>query len=170
MLWEEKLSEIAKDALTPGFKIHDLKVSYHNREAKIMIVLDNLNDPYGSPRVEDCETFARLLKLKLIELDEIEDCPQNYAIEVSSPGAEREVKVPDDLERFKKQPMRVAYNKEGKREERILSYIDIQGEQIYWVTADVKKNRKNKTAMKIKKEDYKISIPDVIKVNLHLDF
>ncbi|CAI7810923.1 unnamed protein product [Closterium sp. NIES-53] len=109
---------------------------------------------YGSPMVEDIDSFLR-----------------DFNALVSSPGAERVVKVPDDLIRFKELPMYVHYrlpseadntgDKEankgdlsaggstsavapgGKTSEEILSLLEVDEEErvTVWRVADVRLNR-----------------------------
>jgi ribosome maturation factor RimP len=54
-------------------------------------------DKDGGIGIADCETFSRALDPLLDEADPI---PGSYVFEVSSAGAERELKRPGDFERF----------------------------------------------------------------------
>lgn len=47
--------------------------------------------------LDDCSAVSRLLNVKLDQLDPIEE---NYFLEVTSPGVERELKKPEDFKRF----------------------------------------------------------------------
>ncbi|MDH5716385.1 MAG: hypothetical protein OEZ22_01965 [Spirochaetia bacterium] len=169
MNWEEKIYEAAVSTLVQGFAVYDFNVSYTNGTAKILVSLDKLDDPHGSPNIEDCERFSRLFQLKLSTVSELEDSPLHYTIEVSSPGAEREIKMPEELERFKDLPMKVEYNQEGKRLSYIYSFIKIEKNITYWKIADVKRNRKE-NLLKKNNEEKQISLNDIYKVSLFVDF
>ena len=54
-------------------------------------------DKDGGIGIDDCEAFSRALDPVLDEADPI---PGSYVFEVSSAGAERELKRPSDFERF----------------------------------------------------------------------
>ncbi|KAG8083631.1 hypothetical protein GUJ93_ZPchr0016g2574 [Zizania palustris] len=106
---------------------------------------------YGCPGIEEIESFNKLYKQKLDEIIEGGEIPLDLAVEVSSPGAERLLKVPEDLDRFKDMVMRVQYLVEAddlvpKQIQHndgifLLESVDIQAEQCVWKLADVKENR-----------------------------
>lgn len=54
-------------------------------------------DREGGVSIDDCEAFSRALDPLLDEADPI---PTSYVFEVSSAGADRELKRPSDFERF----------------------------------------------------------------------
>lgn len=68
-------------------------------------------------------------------------------MKVSSPGAERLLKVPDDLVRFKDMPMRVCYieDVESKGTESegffMLDRVELESESCVWKLANVRENR-----------------------------
>lgn len=47
--------------------------------------------------LDDCSALSKFLNVKLDQLDPIEE---NYFLEVTSPGVERELKKPEDFKRF----------------------------------------------------------------------
>lgn len=47
--------------------------------------------------LDDCSAVSKLLNVKLDQIDPIEE---NYFLEVTSPGVERELKKPEDFKRF----------------------------------------------------------------------
>lgn len=84
------------------------------------------------------------------------DCSSNYTwyltkhsftLKVSSPGADRILKVPDDLTRFEDMPMRVSYTENIESNCRevdgvfFLDSIEKDSETCVWKLADVKENR-----------------------------
>ena len=56
-----------------------------------------IDKPDGVVGIDDCEAVSRELDVLLDETDPI---PDSYVFEVSSAGAERELKRPSDFERF----------------------------------------------------------------------
>ena len=61
-------------------------------------------DKDGGVSINDCEALSRVLDPILDEADPI---PESYVFEVSSAGAERELKRPSDFERFMGSPVEV---------------------------------------------------------------
>ncbi len=61
-------------------------------------------DKEGGVGIDDCEALSRILDPMLDEADPI---PDSYVFEVSSAGAERELKRPSDFERFLGSPVEV---------------------------------------------------------------
>ncbi|KIY99383.1 hypothetical protein MNEG_8577 [Monoraphidium neglectum] len=76
---------------------------------RLDVRLDKLTDKYGSPELADIETFSRRLAARLEELLGAEEAGE-IVLEVSSPGAERELLLPGDLARFGGLPLRVEYD------------------------------------------------------------
>ncbi|KAL6880201.1 hypothetical protein ACP4OV_011766 [Aristida adscensionis] len=118
----------------------------------VYVRLDKLTDRYGCPDIEEIESFNRLYKQKLDEIIERGEIPLDLAVEVSSPGAERLLKVPEDLDRFKDMAMRVQYIVEGDNDTVLkqdllkdgiflLESVDVQAKHCVWKLADVKENR-----------------------------
>lgn len=116
-----------------GIELYSFKTIPSSK--RLDIRLDKTGDRYGSPSLEDVEVFSRdfgtRLEAELVRLsprpiggipsptDSLGpaacSCPQGekeageIEIEVSSPGAERLLRVPEDLDRFRELPMRVEY-------------------------------------------------------------
>ena len=69
----------------------------------------------GLVDINDCEAVSRELDVLLDEADPI---PDSYVFEVSSAGAERELKRPSDFERFMGSPItvRLYKNRDGRKE------------------------------------------------------
>ncbi|KAL8114254.1 hypothetical protein AgCh_021197 [Apium graveolens] len=89
-------------------------------------------------------TPRRYIYVRLDKLPNKYGCPE---IEVSSPGAERLLKVPDDLQRFQDMPMKVSYVDDvdakfpGKTMIFYLDVIETESGNCVWRLADVKENR-----------------------------
>lgn len=166
------MREAGKDCLSPGFEIFDMSFAYSHAGVKIQVSLDKKSDPYGSPNVEDCERFMKLLRLKFDAYDAAGEMPANYSIEVSSPGAEREIRFPDELERFKALPLKVLHTGENdKSRQDILNYQGIDGDISTWKLADVKFNRKSGIITKKNKDEIRqIENARIRRVSLYLDW
>lgn len=170
--WEPRARQLAEQSLMHGFSIYDFSVSYSKNETHIKVYLDKLNDEYGSPKVEDCEQFSTLYSMKLDALEGNGEIPSNYSLEVSSPGAERELKLPQELDRFKQLPMKVFFmNENEKPDHRILNYVSMNETISKWRIADVKANRKAGliSAKKTKPAELNIPVDQLNKVQLFVD-
>ncbi|KAK8448846.1 hypothetical protein SEVIR_7G112200v4 [Setaria viridis] len=105
---------------------------------------------YGSPTIDDIEAYTIAYRAKLDDAESAGKIPQNISLEVSSPGVERVVRVPEELERFKERTMYVRYTttsdeaaatpQEGDGVLRLISY-DMELRECTWGIADVKINR-----------------------------
>uniref|UniRef100_A0A453BMD4 DUF7912 domain-containing protein n=1 Tax=Aegilops tauschii subsp. strangulata TaxID=200361 RepID=A0A453BMD4_AEGTS len=145
----------------------------------VYVRLDKLTNRYGCPGIEEIENFNRLYKQKLDEIIERGEIPLDLALEISSPGAERLLKVPGDLDRFKDMAMRVQYHAEGDglisdQMDGIfmLESVDIQAEHCVWKLADVNENRAGKgRPLNRKQKDWRLqtSFDAVMKATLYLD-
>ncbi|KAF7008586.1 hypothetical protein CFC21_023310 [Triticum aestivum] len=145
----------------------------------VYVRLDKLTNRYGCPGIEEIENFNRLYKQKLDEIIERGEIPLDLALEISSPGAERLLKVPGDLDRFKDMAMRVQYHAEGDglisdQMDGIfmLESVDIQAEHCVWKLADVSENRAGKgRPLNRKQKDWRLqtSFDAVMKATLYLD-
>lgn len=113
----------------------------------IYVRLDKLPSKYGCPDIEVIESYNREYKKRLDEAGQEGELPEDLAIEVSSPGAERLLKVPDDLQRFQDMPMRVSYIEDvdtqcpEKTGIFYLDAIETESRSCVWRLADVKVNR-----------------------------
>jgi len=90
-----------------------------------------------------------------------------FVLKVSSPGAERILKVPDDLGRFKDMPMRVCYiegecNHPEKDGVFFLDSMEIESGNCVWKLADVKENRDPQSKGRLlsrKMRDWRLNLP-----------
>ncbi|TXG53342.1 hypothetical protein EZV62_022511 [Acer yangbiense] len=103
----------------------------------------------GSPSIEDIEAFTASYRAKLEEAEIVKSITENISVEVSSPGVERVVRIPQELDRFKDRAMYVKYVSElataGSSTEsdgvfKIISF-DTQTKCCTWGLADVRINR-----------------------------
>lgn len=89
-------------------------------------------------------------------------------LKVSTPGAERIVKVPEDLDRFKDMPMRVCYvddvdaNGMEKNGVFLLDSVILDSENCVWKLANVKENRdplSKGRPLSRKRKDWRLNLP-----------
>jgi len=142
---------------------------------RIMISVDDLDDQYGSPNLDDLIAVSR----KLNELVESKGFPDDVAIEVASPGAERKLTIPEDLSRFRELKMKVTYNDDEndnpENETMILNVEDFEEENglVVFRLADVQENRPPKKGMPMskKKKEWrkKVKYVDITSANLYID-
>ncbi|KAK6251950.1 hypothetical protein QUC31_013670 [Theobroma cacao] len=134
----------------------------------IYVRLDKLSNEYGCPSMEELESYSQEYKKRLDEAGERREIPDDLALEVSSPGAERILKVPDDLDRFKDMAMRVCYIEDGesncaeKSGVFILDSIETEQENCIWKLADVKENRDPNSKgrpFSRKQRDWRLKLP-----------
>ncbi|KAE8673254.1 Kinase superfamily protein, putative isoform 1 [Hibiscus syriacus] len=143
--WGESVLSIAHDVLklfSDDFKLYAFKTS---PRGFIYVRLDKLSHEYGCPSLEELQTYSQEYKKRLDEAGERREIPDDLGLEVSSPGAERLLKVPDDLDRFKHMTMRVCYieDTESNHTEKSGVFLldSIEQEVCVWKLADVKENR-----------------------------
>ncbi|PHT33674.1 hypothetical protein CQW23_25474 [Capsicum baccatum] len=179
--WGEQALSIARDVLLSfgdDMELYAFKTSPHGY---IYVRLDKLPNEYGSLSMEEMEEFSRQYKKRLDEAGALGKIPDDLALEVSSPGAERLLKVPGDLSRFKHRPMRVSYieevNSRSVEKDGIffMESIDAESGSCVWKLADVKENRDPAAKgrpLSRKKKDWRLTLPYAMvkKVTLYLDY
>ncbi|KAJ9549002.1 hypothetical protein OSB04_021545 [Centaurea solstitialis] len=179
--WGEKVLSIARDVL-PQFgddiEIFSFKTS---PRGYIYVRLDRLCNEYGCPNMEDIQSYSHEYKKRLDEAGAVGDIPADLALEVSSPGADRLLRIPNDLERFKEMAMRVVYVERGDRghveKEGVffLESMEAEAGRCIWRLADVKENRdpsaKGRPFTR-KQKDWRLELPFemIQQVTLYLDY
>ncbi|KAL6962362.1 hypothetical protein U1Q18_037319 [Sarracenia purpurea var. burkii] len=115
----------------------------------IRVRIEKLSNKSGSPSMADIEAFSLAYRKRLDEAELSGSIPENVSLEVSSPGVERVVQVPQELDRFKDRPMYVKYvnqvagtssSIENDGVFRLVSF-DTETNCCIWGLADVKVNR-----------------------------
>ncbi|TKW30484.1 hypothetical protein SEVIR_2G040800v4 [Setaria viridis] len=184
--WGERALAAAQEVLAGHFGDDVAMFAFKlSPKGYVYVRLDKLTNIYGCPDIEEIESFNRLYKQKLDEIIERGEIPLDLALEVSSPGAERLLKVPGDLDRFKDMAMRVQYLAEGDNDLVskqnllkdgifLLELVDTQAEHCIWKLADVKENRAEAgkgRPLNRKQKDWRLqtSFTSVKKVTLYLD-
>ncbi|KAL3694876.1 hypothetical protein R1sor_008527 [Riccia sorocarpa] len=174
--WGKKafeLAEVTVKEMGTDFTIYAFKTS---PDGQIRVRLDKMSEQYGSPTMKEIEDF--IVKYRAI-LDSCEVIPDNISVEVSSPGAERMVKIPGELERFKQLPMYVQYYEDESRKVEKdgvleLDSLDSGSGMTVWKLANVKLNRElsgKGRPLNSKQRKWRAQVPaDSLKlVRLYLD-
>ncbi|GMI87451.1 hypothetical protein HRI_002414400 [Hibiscus trionum] len=164
--WGESVLSIAHDVLklfSDDFKLYAFKTS---PRGYIYVRLDKLSHEYGCPSMEELQSYSQEYKKRLDEAGEQREIPDDLALEVSSPGAERILKVPDDLDRFKHMAMRVCYVEEAETNHTEKSGVflldSIEQECCVWKLVDVKENRDPNSKgrpLNRKQKDWRLKLP-----------
>ncbi|XP_021718376.1 uncharacterized protein LOC110686101 [Chenopodium quinoa] len=180
--WGEKVLSIAREVLLQfddDIKLYSFKTT---PRGYIYIRLDKLSNEYGCPSIELIESYSREYKKHLEEDGFKGEIPNDLALEVSSPGAERLLRIPEDLLRFKDFPMVVSYVEEGteaKSQEKsgvfLLDSIETETEDCVWKLADVRANRDPASKgrpMSRKRKDWRLKLPysTLNRVTLYLEY
>ncbi|KAI6676910.1 hypothetical protein NL676_037706 [Syzygium grande] len=181
VLWGEHTLSIAREVLShfgDDMKLYAFKTT---PRGYIYVRIDKMSNKYGCPSMEEIESFSQEYKKRLDEDGALGKIPDNLALEVSSPGAERLLKVPDDLYRFSDMPMNICYveDEEPHCQEKhgvfFLDSIDTDSETCIWRLADVKENRDPQSkgrALSRKQKDWRLKLPYAMSrsVTFYLDF
>ncbi|KAF3337760.1 Ribosome maturation factor RimP [Carex littledalei] len=180
--WEKEALSIAEELSEKSFD-GDLKIYAFKTSPKLIVYIriEKLSSKYGSPGINDIEAFSRAYREKLEEAVTEGRMADNISFEVSSPGVERVVRIPEDLERFKDRPMYVNYiTDDGPALSppiecdgifSLLSY-DLELGQCVWAIADVRANRTGKgRPLNKKQKELRVTTPfeSLRIVRLHSD-
>lgn len=175
--WGEVALQSARKVLTGplGRDLELFSLTVIPSTKRLSIRLDKLADRYGSPLLDEIESFCRSFNAEFAAALGEEEAGE-IEVEVSSPGAERKVRVPADLLRFKELPMKVEFiMEEDKVNTRVLQLlsVDIAAGTTQWALANVRINRQgNKGAQLTRKQRdqrFDIALNSIRKVNLFID-
>jgi ribosome maturation factor RimP len=177
--WAEQALTVTQSTIQslPDLELYSFQVIPNKQ--RVDIRLDKLTDQYGSPSLDEIEQFSVAFYTKLEEALG-EDMAGSIEIEVSSPGAERRLRLPHELLRFSQLPMKVEYIdndkddtcSEGKVVTRVMDLVDVDVEVSRWRLADVKANSPGKGRSlnkKMREQVHEINIDKLKRVNLHID-
>ncbi|AMX58840.1 hypothetical protein LBK6_11000 [Leptospira borgpetersenii serovar Hardjo] len=125
----------------------------------IEVVLDNLEHPYGSVSLLECEQVSRKLKEELERISPDLD----FTLKVSSAGAERKLHLPEDIDRFRGIPVRLVFRsgESEKNQEGIFRIVNRDGDQVF-----LEKFQKGKKSA-VKKQTT-LNLKDILKGNLYV--
>lgn len=98
---KKKITAVAEELLTDflaveGYELYNLEFIKEGKDWFLRVYIDK-PETEGYIGTEDCEKVSRFLSEKLDEEDPIE---QNYYLEVSSPGMDRELIKPEHYKRY----------------------------------------------------------------------
>ena len=183
-----ELAEFANSVLHEGIGIYSIRLYPSAGGFHFEIQLDGINHPRGAVNLADCESYSRHFAEKLdaelaLRKDDylfIENLAEdNYTLEVSSAGAERELRLPEDLDRFKELPLKMIYLDGEKKTVKHVIYsrsVIEDGLELFVFLPYLPRGKKMK-AQKMKKnlsdkeiEMLKIPLHDIVRINLFLDF
>ncbi|CAM6110453.1 unnamed protein product [Calypogeia fissa] len=174
--WGKKALDLATQVVAECGKDLSIFAFKASSDRVIRVRLDKLSDRYGSPTLKDIENFSRKFSAILEESGEAGTMPKDIDVEVSSPGAERVVRVPDDLERFKELPMYVQYLEGETDQDGVfeLESVDRDASLSVWKIANVKLNREVKgrgRPLNNKQKKWRATLPfaSLKQVRLYLD-
>ncbi|KAL2546620.1 uncharacterized protein Fot_15853 [Forsythia ovata] len=179
--WGQQALAIAQEVILQFGEDMELYAFKTSPQGYIYVRLDKLSNEYGCPSMEEIESFSRQYKKRLDEVGATGEIPDDLALEVSSPGADRLLRVPDDLSRFEDMPMIVSYTEDsvaGCSENTGVYFLDsIETESgcCIWKLADVKENRDPSAKgrpMSRKQKDWRLKLPyaKVKRVSLYLNY
>ncbi|KAI3825191.1 hypothetical protein L1987_06668 [Smallanthus sonchifolius] len=179
--WGERVLSIAQDVLLQFGDDIEIFAFKTSPRGYIYVRLDRLCNEYGCPSMEDIQSYSHEYKKKLDEAGAVGDIPSDLALEVSSPGADRLLRIPDDLQRFKNMAMRVKYvehddpRSHGKEGIFFLESVETESGSCVWRLADVKENRDPSSKgrpLTRKQKDWRLKLPyeKLDQVTLYLDY
>ncbi|EQA63944.1 hypothetical protein LEP1GSC062_0799 [Leptospira alexanderi serovar Manhao 3 str. L 60] len=125
----------------------------------IEVVLDNLEHPYGSVSLLECEQVSRKLKEELERISPDLD----FTLKVSSAGAERKLNLPEDIDRFRGIPVRLVFRsgESEKHQEGIFRIVNRDGDQVF--LENFQKEKKSAV-----KKQTTLNLKDILKGNLYV--
>jgi len=169
--WGQKALDCALSILQKREDLELYAFRAMSANKRVDIRIDKLTDTYGSPSLDEIGEFSRDFNESLESVIG-EEAAGQIEIEVSSPGADRAVKVPDELTRFQSLPMVV--RSLDNPDSRIFNFVEMKAEDMtVWKYADVKANRslgKGRGLSKKQKEALiEILVQDLDSVTLHID-
>lgn len=95
---KKRVVDIVRDIVLPhcksaGLELVDVEFVKEGPFRYLRVIIDKEE----GVSLDDCSAVSKFLNVKLDEIDPIEE---NYFLEVTSPGVERELKKPEDFKRF----------------------------------------------------------------------
>ena len=111
---KDKVVNIIKPELDAmGIDIVDMDVSGFGGKPLVRLYVDRVGEtsPLCTLKVEDCEKVSRSVQ-RLLDVENV--FPNNYTLEVSTPGLERGLNNISEYKRFKGKLSKVVLKKEGK--------------------------------------------------------
>lgn len=154
---ESVVKSYLQKIVEPPLQLFSISVKTASGHFLIEVTLDNTNDPRGSVSIIDCENVSRLLTNYLEESFSNE----NYTLQVSSAGAERGLRLPDDLHRFKKIPVKIFYLDNGKKISKVFEILESNQDSVILKPLE-------KKDVKLLGQNFELKIQNITKGNLFL--
>lgn len=126
-----------------------------NKEGGVWFLRVYIDNTQGEITTDECAVVNRNLSKYLDEIDPIE---QQYFLEVSSPGIERQLKKPEDFSRFKGHLVRVN------------TYTKIDGRKVFIGTLNELESGSLKIIDEDTDEEISLSYDNVANVKLSIKF
>ena len=176
-----------------GVVIKEVSITSLNQDYQIEIELDNLYSPTGSVELSLLEKFSHTVTENIDQLLTANNqlrqlfpeklSVNNYSLQISSIGAERELNVPEELERFKGMPLVIDYELKGNREQKIAVYSGRENTQALAETSEVysfnlyktkkkgriKKSNAKTSGQQLENQELALKLNEIKKINLYLD-
>ena len=154
---ESVVKTFLQNIVEPPLQLFSVSVKSASGHFLIEVSLDNTSHPRGSVSIMDCENVSRLLTNSLEESFSNE----NYTLQVSSAGAERELRLPEDLHRFKNIPVKIFYLDNGKKISKVFEIIESNSDSVFLKPLE-------KKDVKLLGARFELKIQDITKGNLFL--
>ena len=134
----KKITEIMEESLTDfllneGLTLYDIEFVKEGPDRVLRVYIDRDDGYIGT---DECEKVSRFLSEKLDEIDPIEE---NYILEVSSPGLDRQLKRDEHFTKYRGELVEVSLYKAINGEKKVIGKlvskdeagitIDIEGEK-----------------------------------------
>ena len=151
---EESLEIFLKENQMELWNVEFVKES---RDWFLRVFIDKIDKEHGSVSLEECEKTSRYLSEILDDIDLLE---QNYFLEVSSPGLERELITDRHFEKFVGSPIEIKLYKalDGKKKlSGIIKGVTEDEVELFHISDD---------GETIKKEAYTVRKSEIAKANL----
>ncbi|MBX7057784.1 MAG: hypothetical protein K1X75_06925 [Leptospirales bacterium] len=125
--------DLLRDVAPEGLDVYSGRLQNLADGFHIEVELDGLKDPRGAVSLQDCERYSHRL-IERVDLELSMDSrwrsalppglsTENYSVEVSSAGAERELRLPQELDRFRATPLFIRFQAEGTTHDAIVHYL-----------------------------------------------
>lgn len=171
--WGQRALECAQQVLSANddLSLYAFRAVVNTKTVDIR--LDKLSDTYGSPTLDEIGAFSRDFNERFEAMVGEEEAG-SIEVEVSSPGATRQVRIPEELERFRGLPMEIATAQEPDVRVMVFNgFVEGDSGDSTWMYADVKANRSLNKGRGLNKKAreavFVLRAEDITDCHLHID-